>query len=245
MQYRKLMLPLLAGLLLVGQATQAQSRRQGRYRNGEGRVYYRGPLRATLGGGTAFYNGDLGGPGQSFLGPAAELGVLYRIRPRVLLGGGFTYATLGATDQSKERGLAFTGQNLAGTAFVRFDLLPDESAFSSVYSDTPPFQVFVQAGIGALLYDPRSYMGTGRPGDGTIYLKPERSDYPAMAGVLPAGAGLSIRLNDQLRVNLEGHYFFTTTDNLDDISNERLGGASRGDDGFGVLLLKADYTIPF
>jgi hypothetical protein len=244
MHYRNLLLP-VAALLLAGATAQAQHRRAQRYVNSQGRVYYRGPLRATAGGGVAFYNGDLGGPGQSFPRPAADLGVVYRIRPRVLVGGGFTYASLGASDRLKERGLAFVGQNIAGSTFLRLDLLPDESAFNSTSNSTAPFQVFAQAGIGALLYNPRSYLGTGQPGKNTKFQDPERNDYPAMAGVLPIGGGLSARLSDRLRVNLEAHYFFTSTDNLDDVSNKRVGGASRGDDGFGVVLLKADYALPF
>ena len=56
----------------------------------------------TIGGGTALYNGDLGNaPGDNFLGPALNLGVLYRLSPHFHLGSEFTYAKIGARDRLK------------------------------------------------------------------------------------------------------------------------------------------------
>jgi hypothetical protein len=197
----------------------------------------------TLGGGTAFYNGDLGNnPGDNFLGPALGVGVLYRLSPHLLLGSDFAYVEMGALDKLKERGLAFTSSNALGTVFFRFDLLPDESVFAGSQADTAPFQVYLQAGAGLLLYNPHSYVGTERASKNTQFLAPERNDYPALAGVAPAGAGLSIRINERFRAGLEANYYFTTTDQLDDL-NLRLGGASVSKDGFATLMLKVDYAI--
>jgi hypothetical protein len=232
------------GLICLGlsasQPALAQRGRPSRHFNSQGRPYYRGPLRVVLGGGTAFYNGDLGGVGENFFGPALSLGVLYRLRPHLLIGGEFSYVEMGALDRLKERSLAFYSTNGMLTSFLRFDLLPDESAFVSTRADTPAFQVYLQAGGGALLYNPQSYFGTKRPSNGTVYLAPERNDYPAMALVAPVGGGLSIRLSDQFRVGLEGNYYFTTTDHLDDVSRR---GNPDENDGFGTVLLKLDYSI--
>lgn len=241
---------LLAASLLGSYKAPAQHSRQRRHFNSQGRPYYRGPLRLTLAGGTAFYNGDLGGFGENFLGPAVSVGVLYRLRPHLLIGSEFSYFQLGAKDKLTERGLAFHSHNGLGTVMLRFDLLPDESAFSSAGTNPVPFQVYLQAGAGLLLYSPEAYMGTTRPSAATRYLPSEREEfpnmlsettvYPAMAGVAPVGGGFSVRLNDALHLGLEGNYYFTTTDHLDDVS---LRGNPDQKDGFGTLLLKLDWAL--
>lgn len=238
-----MILGVVAAGLFSSNAALAQYQRQKRHYNHQGRAYLQGPLHVTLGGGTAFYNGDLGNsPGDDFLGPALSLGVLYRLTPHLHLGSEFSYVEMGARDKIKERGLAFTSTNGLGTVFLRFDLLPDESVFVSSTSEAPVFQVYVQGGAGLMLYNPQAYLGTERATKNTTFLAPEFNDYPALAGVVPVGAGFSIRLTNQLRANLEGNYYFTTTDQLDDI-NLRLGGASTNNDGFATLMLKLDYAI--
>ena len=244
MRFRAAILGGIATGLFFSQPALAQHQRQERYYNHQGRPYYRGPLHVTLGGGTAFYDGDLGNsPGDNFLGPAVSLGVLYRLTPHLHLGSELSYFELGARDKLRERGLAFTSTNGLGTVFFRFDLLPDESIFAATQAEAPTFQVFVQGGAGLLLYNPQSYIGTQRATGGTSFLAPERNDYPALAGVAPVGGGFSVRLTGQLRANLEANYYFTTTDQLDDVSNKRLGGASLNRDGFGTVMLKLDYSL--
>jgi opacity protein-like surface antigen len=245
MRFRSWVFGALAAGLGVASSlpAQAQFHRKVRYYNRQGRPYYRGPLHVTLAGGTGLYNGDLGNaPGDNFFGPAVSLGVLYRLTAHVHLGGEFSYLELGARDQLKERGLAFASTNGLGTAFFRFDLLPDESIFAASVAEAPVFQVFLQGGAGLMLYNPQSYVGTARPTKETKFLATERNDYPAMTGVLPVGGGFSVRLTDRLRANLEANYYFTPSDQLDDIS-KRLGGASRSDDGFGTVMLKLDYAL--
>ncbi|MDO7850364.1 hypothetical protein [Hymenobacter convexus] len=243
MRFRSILLGVLAAGFFNSQSAHAQYHYSVRHYNRQGRPYYRGPLHVTLGGGTGLYNGDLGNsPGDNFFGPAVSAGVLYRLTPHLHLGSEVSYLKLGARDKAKERGLAFTSTNGLGTVFLRFDLLPDESVFASSMAEAPIFQVYVQGGAGLLLYDPRSYLGTARPTDETVYLAPERNDYPFLAGVAPVGGGFSVRLIDRLSANLEANYYFTATDQLDDISL-KLGGASRGNDGFGTVMLKLDYSL--
>ena len=244
MRFCAVIFGMLAAGLFASHTAQAQYHHQVRHYNRQGRPYFRGPLHVTLGGGTGLYNGDLGSsPGDNFLGPALSAGVLYRFTPHLHLGSEFAYVSLGARDKLKERGLAFTSNNGLGTVFLRFDLLPDESVFASSQAEAPIFQVYMQAGAGLLLYNPKSYLGTVRSTDGTVFLAPERNDYPALAGVAPVGGGFSVRLTDRFRAALEGNYYFTTTDQLDDLSNLRLGGASASNDGFGTLMLKLDYSL--
>lgn len=243
MRFRSLIFGGLAAGALSSHPALAQYHHPVRHYNRQERAYFRGPLHVTLGGGTALYNGDLGNSlGDNFLGPALSLGVRYRLTPHLHLGSEFSYVQLGARDKARERGLAFTSTNGLGTVFLRFDLLPDESIFASSSAEAPIFQVFVQGGAGLLLYNPQAYIGTERATGSTSFLPPERNDYPALAGAFPVGAGFSVRLTDRLSANLEGNYYFTTTDQLDDV-NLRLGGASASKDGFGTVMLKLDYAL--
>ena len=244
MSFRTLIIGVLAAGVFGSHSAQAQFQRQVRHYNHQGRPYFRGPLHVTIGGGTALYNGDLGNSlSDNFLGPAVSVGVLYRLTPHLHLGSDFAYLEMGARDHLKERGLAFTSSNALGTVFFRFDLLPDESVFAASQAEAPTFQIFVQSGTGLLLYNPHSYFGTTRANGSTSFLPTERNDYPALAGILPVGGGFSVRLTEQLRANLEANYYFTTTDQLDDVSNIRLGGASQNRDGFGTVMLKLDYSL--
>ena len=234
----------MATSALAARPAAAQHQRQVRHYNSQGRPYYQGPLRITLAGGTGLYNGDLGNsPSDNFYGLAGSLGVLYQFTPHLHLGSEFSYVPLGARDHLRARGLAFTSNNGLGTVFLRYDLLADESMFAASNGEPPIFQVYVQGGAGLLLYDPQLYLGTSRASSGTAFLAPERNDYPALAGAFPVGAGFSVHLFDRWRAGLEGNYYFTTTDQLDDISNKRLGGASTSLDGFGTLMLKLDYSL--
>lgn len=234
----------MATSALAARPAAAQHQRQVRHFNSQGRPYYQGPLHITLAGGTGFYDGDLGNsPGDNFFGLAGSLGVLYRLTPHLHLGGEFSYVPLAARDHVSERGLAFTSNNGLGTVFLRYDLLADESVFAASNTESPIFQLYVQGGAGLLLYNPQSYLGASRASSSTAFFAPERNDYPAMAGAFPVGAGFSVHLFDRWRAGIEGNYYFTTTDQLDDISNKRLGGASANRDGFGTLMLKLDYSL--
>ena len=233
----------MAASALAAHPAAAQHQRQVRHYNSQGRPYYQGPLHVTLAGGTGFYDGDLGNsPGDNFYGLAGSLGVLYRLTPHLHLGSEFSYVPLGARDHVRERGLAFTGHNGVGTVFLRYDLLADESVFAASNAEPPILQVYVQGGAGLLLYGPQSFLGTSR-NDVIGTFSPERNDYPALAGAFPLGAGFSVHLLDRWRAGIEGNYYFTTTDQLDDVSNKRLGGASANRDGFGTLMLKLDYSL--
>ena len=234
----------MATSALAARPAAAQHQRQVRHYNSQRRPYYQGPLHVTLAGGTGFYDGDLGNSfSDNFFGVAGSLGVLYRLTPHLHLGSEFSYVPLSARDHLRERGLAFTSRNGLGTVFLRYDLLSDESVFAASTGEPPVLQVYVQGGVGLLLYDPQSYPGTSRASKNTGFFAPERNDYPALAGAFPIGAGFSVHLFDRWRAGLEGNYYFTTTDQLDDISNKRLGGASANRDGFGTLMLKLDYSL--
>lgn len=194
----------------------------------------------TLGGGAAFYNGDLAESlADNLPGPSGSIGALYMVRPRVMLGAELSLFKLGAKDQLPERGYAFRSKNAALTGFLRYELVRDESQFADSRGAAALIKPYVKAGAGFMLYTPEAYRGDGRPVPSTIFLSTERNDYPATALVAPLGLGVTVRLSPQLNATAEGTYYFTTTDHLDDISQR--GNAAR-DDGFGLVELKLEYS---
>lgn len=243
MRFRALIFGIVAAGIFSSHSASAQYHYKVRHYDSQGRPYYRPPLHLTLAVGTALYNGDLGNsPSNNFFGPAVSVGVLQRLTPHFHIGSELSYAYLGARDQAPERGLAFTSDNGMGTVLLRYDLLRDESIYASSLAEAPAFQLYVQAGVGLLLYSPSAYFGTERPNSSTTYLPSERNDYPALAGVVPVGGGFSVRVLDRLRAGLEANYYITSTDQLDDAST-RLGGASQSKDGFATVMLKLDYSL--
>lgn len=235
---------LAASVLLAHSATaQDGPERRRRYYSNQARAYYRGPVRFTAGAGAAFYNGDIAGNlANNFPGPSASLGVLYLLRPRLVVGGEATYFQVGAKDQLPERGLAFRGRNVTGVTFLRFELLRDESQFATPKRPPALIKPYVKAGAGFLLYSPKAYRGTLRPNDQTNYLEPERNDYPALGLVAPVGFGVVFRLTPQLNATAEAAYYFTTTDQLDDISPVSGRSVSGLNDGYGLAEIKLEYA---
>ncbi|WP_177189859.1 outer membrane beta-barrel protein [Hymenobacter actinosclerus] len=246
-----------AALLLTTAATHsalAQSlspERRPRHYDKQGRLYYKGPVRFTLGGGVGYYNGDLTSRlGDQFLGPSLSAGLLYQFHPHWQVGGEVSYLQLGAKDYLPERGLAFQGKNGVGTAFVRWEPLTDPGAYSLPAGQSALIKPYLKVGVGLALYSPKAYRGTERPSGNLTpaYLKPERYDYPALALTLPVGVGVTVRLTSRLNASLEGSYSLTTTDQLDDIStfiptgSESSRSASSLNDNYGQLELKLEYA---
>ena len=244
MKYSPVLASALALALLFAHAATAQeaAERRTRHYNAQARPYYRGPVRFTLGGGVALYNGDLAeNLSNNFPGPSISLGALYLVRPHLVVGGEFTYFQVGAKDQSPERGLAFRSRNESLVGFVRYELLRDESEFAGARKPAALVKPYLKAGAGFLLYNPKAYLGNQRPTATTAFLAPEVNDYPAMALVAPVGLGLVFRLTPKLNATAEAAYYFTTTDRLDDVSRR---GNSSLKDGYGLVELKLEYA-PF
>lgn len=232
---------LLLTLLITHSATaQETAERRKRYYNSQARPYHRGPVRFTLGGGVALYNGDLAeNIANNFPGPSLSLGLLYVARPHLVVGSEFTYFQVGAKDQLPERGLAFQGRNQSLVGFVRYEPLRDEGRFANPRGPAALIKPYLKAGAGFLLYNPKVYQGNQRPLSTTEYLTPEVNDYPAVALVAPVGLGIVLRLSPRVNATAEAAYYFTSTDRLDDVS--RRGNASLND-GYGLVELKLEYA---
>lgn len=237
-----LLISSLATSLLLAHSATAQDgpERRRRHYNGQARAYYRGPVRFTVGGGAAFYSGDLTSSlSENFPGGSFSLGVLYLVRPHWVLGAEASYFQLGAKDQLPERGLAFRGRNASGVGFLRYELLRDESEFASPKRGAALVKPYLKAGFGFMLFNPQAYRGTERATDRTVFLEPERYDYPAPTFVAPVGLGVVLRLSPKLNATIEGAYYFTTTDHLDDISQR---ANPNQNDGYSVAELKLEYA---
>lgn len=242
MNYRPALISAVLLALFSAQTATAQvaAERRKRYYNAQARPYYRGPVRFTLGGGVALYNGDLAeNLANNFPGPSVSVGVLYLVRPRLVVGGEFSYFQIGAKDQAPERGLSFQGRNESLVGFFRYELLRDESEFAGSRRPAAFIKPYLKAGLGFLLYNPKAYVGNLRPTPSTEYLPPEVNDYPATALVAPVGLGLVFRISPKVNATAEAAYYFTSTDRLDDVSTR--GNASLKD-GYGLVELKLEYA---
>lgn len=236
-----LIFPVLAGLSLAHSAVgQDGPERRRKHYDGQARAYYRGPVRFTAGGGAAYYSGDLGSSlSDNLLGGSFSLGLVYLLRPHWVIGAEGTYFQLGAKDQLPERGLAFQSRNVSGVTFLRYELLHDEGEYANRKGAAALVKPYLKAGAGLALYNPKAYYGIDRPTEQTVYLNRERNDYPALAVVAPVGLGVEVRLSRKLSATVEGAYYFTTTDHLDDIS-QRANPSQN--DGYGLLELKLEYS---
>ena len=246
------------GLLLASTPTaQAQSYGSAapkRHYTAEGKAYFRGPTRLTIGLGTGYYNGDLTNRiGDQFFGPALNVGFLRRYSPHFAFGGELGYVRVGAKDYLPARGLAFNTNAYAATVLVRWYLLADRTALAGGGGNKASRLLpFVQGGAGVVLYSAESYLGKTRTPLPTAIFKPEVGSYPALTSTLPVGAGLTYRCTDDLSLSLEGNYYFLFTDTFDDTSKRTYTGAGDikyfyanpgANDAFGTLMLKAEIKL--
>jgi len=205
------------------------------FHDGRSRTYRRPPLRLSLSVNTAYYTGDLTnrwGDNDHELG--AGLGVVRVLSPRVSLAFDVSYFHLGAKDFFPTRGFAFTSDNYLATALVRYNLLADRSLYVGLNHRATPLLVFAEAGLGALTYNPLTQQrGSALP--------PEPGNsYPALAGGLPVGGGLTLRPSAGFGITFEALYFFSSTDLLDGVSQR--GNPARNDD-FATGSVKLEFSL--
>ena len=216
---------LVAGSLVAALPSAAQRRPSGyhdpkRLHNQEQRSYRRPPMRVTFGVNLATYNGDITGRlPDNTLRPGFGLGLVMPMSPHLSLVADLSYSRLKAVDQRPERGLSFQGTNGVLTVLGRYNFLADESMNFGPSYKKANFQPFAEIGAGLLLFDPVAYQTVAGV---RTQLEPERRNtdymYPHLGGVLPVGGGLTVRTSPYFAVTLEGLYYFTSTDLLDDIS---------------------------
>ncbi len=215
----------LAAGVLAALPSVAQRRPSGyhtpeRLHNPDQHAYRRPPMRVTFGVNFATYNGDITGRlSDNSLRPGFGLGLVRPMSPHVSLVAELSYNKLKAVDQRPDRGFSFQGTNGVLTVLGRYNFLSDESMNFGPSYRKANFQPFAQAGAGLLLFDPVAYQTVAGV---RTRLDPERRNsdysYPHLGGVLPVGGGVTVRTSPYFAVTLEGLYYFTSTDLLDDVS---------------------------
>lgn len=201
--------------------------------------YSRPPLRLNVGLNVAYYRGDVTTRlKDNTLRAGLGLGLTQALSPRVTFGADFSYFKLQANDQKPDRNLHLQSTNQLLVAYLRYNLFADKSMYRGLNYQSSPMQVFVQAGVGGMLYDPELTQG---PFDNLVSIPPEvQGGYPGLAGVVPVGLGTTVRVSESLYFTLEGSYFFISTNLLDDLSKRATAG---GVDGFATVTFKVEYAL--
>jgi hypothetical protein len=199
--------------------------------------YRRPPAPLTFG--AAYYDGDLTNRISSH--PSFSLGLVRPLSPHLSFGADLVYVRLEAQDYNESRGLRFTSTSGVLTTFVRYNLLADKSMYLGPHHRPTTAQLFLQGGVGLLLNSPKASANNPEPPYGRVALPSERpGGYPALAGVLPVGGGITLRASRALAFTLEGLVYFTSTDLLDDISQR---ASLEKKDNFATASLKLEYTF--
>ena len=197
--------------------------------------YHRQPLRLTLGVNLAYYNGDLtANLNNNSPRIGVNAGLTKTLSPHLTLATDLSYFRLKATDDYRERGYSFSGNNGLLTGRLQYNIFADKSLYIGPLHQEVPLLVYAEAGVGALVYSPiASQQG--------VQLAPEgRNKYPGLAAVLPVGGGVTLRTSPRVAFSLEALYYFTSTDMLDDVSQR--GNPSQLDD-FATLTFKVEFSL--
>lgn len=239
---RFLLTALLGSGLLTAQAAPTDYHPPRHYYTPSHQPYRRLPVRLTFGVNTAYYNGDLTNRfSDNTFRPGFSLGLTHTLSPHFTFGADVAYIRLEAKDYFPSRGLRFTSTDGLLTTFVRYNLFADKSLYLGPNYRPTPAQVFLQGGVGLLLNSPKATAPNPLPPYGNVALASEvRGGYPTLAGVFPVGAGVTLKASRSLYFTLEGLYYFTTTDLLDDLSARANSGSL---DSFATLNLKVEFAF--
>lgn len=232
---------LVAGLAAPAQAAPADYHPPRHFYTPSHQPYRRLPTRVALGFNLANYNGDVTGRlRDNTLRLGLSIGLVRTLSPHLTFGADLGYVKLNAVDEFPDRGFRFGGTNGLLTTYLRYNILADKSMYLGPNYRSTTWQPFVQAGVGATVYNPGVAKVTSI---GTVALPPEgnnTSSFSGVAAVLPVGAGVTLRASRALYFTLEGLYYFTTTDKLDGVSR-RANPDSK--DSFMTLGLKVEYAF--
>jgi hypothetical protein len=200
-----------------------------------GQPYHRQPLRLNVGLNVAYYNGDLTSRyADNTFRVGLNVGLAKTLSPHLTFATDLSYFHLRATDRFPERGYSFTSNNGMLTGRLQYNLFADKSLYIGPKHKEMPVLVFVEAGVGALVFNPAT-------GQYNFPIAAEgRNTYPALAAVLPFGGGVTLRASKRLAFTIEGLYYLTSTDLLDGISQR--GNPDLLDD-FATLAFKAEFSL--
>ncbi len=232
---RIFLLGLLLGSSLAAVAAPPGYHSPRRFLTPSGQPYHRQPLRLNFGLNGAYYNGDIASKlGDNKVRVGLNAGLAQTLSPHLTFALDLSYFHLRAKDVFPSRGLAFSSDNAVLAARLQYNLLADKSLYVGLHHQEMPLLVFAEAGAGALLYSPDASQ------DGQPLLPEPGHSYPGLAAVLPVGGGVTLRASPRLALTLEGLYYFTSTDLLDDVSRR---GNSNSLDSFATLTFKVEYSL--
>ncbi len=195
--------------------------------------YFRGPIAFTLDAGVNLYFGDLS---KRNIGPNVSLGVIYKQWPRVAFGGEFTFISASAEDHVETRGYKYDGTNLGLTAYTRYYLREDIVQRHNQLRKVKKFKPYFQFGVTGLYFNPTTTDTNGDKLD-------QESNFPVTLAI-PAGLGADLILSDRITIAPEFLYYYTFSDNLDNVSKNNAVGVSNAKDSYLTMGIKITYS-PF
>lgn len=232
---RTFLLSLLLGSSLTAVAAPPGYHSPRRFITPKGQPYHRPRMRVNFGLNVAYYNGDLTNRlSDNKLRVGLNAGLAQTLSPHLTFALDLSYFHLRAKDYFPSRDLGFSSDNGLLAARLQYNLFADKSLYLGLKHQEMPVLVYVEAGAGALLYNPAASQY-----DEPLPPEPGHS-YPGLAAVLPVGGGVTLRAAPRLALTLEGLYYFTSTDLLDDVSRRGNGDSL---DAFATLTFKVEYTL--
>ena len=198
--------------------------------------------------GTGHYLGDLN-PNASIGHPKFAAGIFYlrQLNNYVGIKVNADYTFLGYSDSysdnivQKIRNLSFNTDvyELSVTGnfnfFKFFPLIPQ-------YRFTP----YLSAGLGAIYFNPYTYLGGQRYDLNPLKTEGQASPYSLVSWVVPIGFGVKYNVTDRINIFSELTYRFTGTGYLDDVNGTYAGAASfdAGSIAYQLQDRSNVYTIP-
>lgn len=191
-------------------------------------------------GGTAAYNGDLGGDQTKFtsdylekLGPALGLGVRMHVTNFLALRGNFNYAMVSGADSlsndpdRKARNLSFRSPIYEGSLLIELSLFNWRHLLGEKVNSTRGGRtnLYLFGGMSFFKFRPEGYYQDrwyelqpfGTEGQG---IKPNTPNYKLSSSALVYGFGLRFHLGGRVSLGYELGVRQTNTDYLDDVSKE-------------------------
>ncbi|WP_162052441.1 hypothetical protein [Pontibacter pamirensis] len=182
-----------------------------------------------------FQGEGLGPLRNNGLGQNYNLGIMYRMSPMISLLGSLDYHGFKAAegmDTDESYNVAFRSQAYIASGSVVVNLVNRYSGRSAKLVIP-----YIKAGFGAASYSASSFL----VGDGGKEIKLSNlRGYPALAAVVPVGAGLDFRFSSAISVSPEVSFNLTSTDYLDNMPDEV--GAFGKNDHFINASIKVFYT---
>lgn len=179
----------------------------------------------------AYYSGDLTeGIKNAVISPGITLGYQVYVAPMLSARIGFSYGTVGASDEKASikarinRNLQFKSPIVEGSLVAVWDIIPDKN-FRLRWKRGTHFSPYVFGGVGLFYFNPQAEL------EGKTYsLQPLGTEGQYIIGDgfpepyqrtqinIPVGVGMNIRFSHTLGIGLEAGYRRTFTDYIDDVS---------------------------